>query len=121
LDHFKRYNDAYGHRAGDLLLKEAATRWREQLRVADLLARHGGDEFGLLLPDCVLESAGQVLERLAQATPREQTCSIGFAEWDRSDAADALLDRADRALYEAKRAGRGRLKGAPAVGQMSEW
>ena len=68
LDHFKAYNDRHGHQAGD------------RLRKTDLLARYGGEEFAVLLPDCGLDGAMEIAERLRTA-PSECTCSIGVAAW----------------------------------------
>jgi diguanylate cyclase (GGDEF)-like protein len=112
VDRFKVVNDAHGHQAGDRLLKEAASSWRSTLRPADVLARPGGDEFTLILPDCDIDRACTVLDRLRQATPREHTCSIGVAQWDGGEASQELLARADEALYGAKEAGRDRVVSA---------
>lgn len=109
LDHFKRYNDAYGHQQGDQLLKEAAAAWRAQLRESDTLARWGGEEFAVLLPDCGVTTAAVVLERLRTSVPRGQHCSIGLASWDGEQEPNALMAAADAALYAAKQAGRNRL------------
>ncbi len=108
LDHFKVFNDARGHPAGDRLLKETAAAWREQLRAGDMLARLGGEEFGLLLPGCDRSAAVEVIERLRQLVREGQTCSAGFAEHREGESADEVLARADAALYEAKAAGRDR-------------
>ena len=108
LDRFKDFNDEHGHQAGDTLLRNAAAAWSEQTRDVDLLARFGGDEFAVLLPNCGPDSALQALERVRAATPGRQTCSAGVAQWNGVEDADALLARADRALYEAKREGRDR-------------
>ncbi len=108
-DHFKEFNDTYGHPAGDLLLKETAAVWREQLRAGDLLARLGGEEFGLLLLDCDTPRAVEVIERLRKLIYRNRTCSAGFAEHRPGESADAVLARADAALYEAKSCGRDRV------------
>jgi diguanylate cyclase (GGDEF)-like protein len=110
LDYFKRFNDTYGHQAGDLLLKEAAAVWRAQLRDADRLARYGGEEFGLLLTGLPAAEARDIVERLRAVTPRGQTFSAGLAEWDGTEDADALLRRADEALYRAKETGRDRIE-----------
>jgi diguanylate cyclase (GGDEF)-like protein len=80
LDHFKACNDEHGHQAGDRLLK-AATAWEGRLRKTDLLARYGGEEFAILLPDCALDDAMEIAERLRTAQP-EGTRSIGVADWD---------------------------------------
>ncbi|CAN5118063.1 hypothetical protein BH20ACT22_BH20ACT22_21800 [soil metagenome] len=106
LDHFKAFNDSRGHQAGDQLLMEAARAWVGQIRDADLIARYGGEEFALLLPDCPVIEAHGIVERLRQVTPGEETCSVEIACWDGSESPDALIARADRALYGAKRAGR---------------
>lgn len=106
LDHFKAYNDNFGHQAGDRMLKETATAWRDQLRTADTVARYGGEEFALLLPACDEDAALEVVERLRAAVPHAQTASIGVALWDGLETADQLVSRADAALYRAKRAGR---------------
>jgi len=109
LDRFKRFNDDRGHQAGDRLLKQAAAAWSSQLRSSDMLARYGGEEFSLLLPGCTLDSARTIVQRLRAAMPDGETVSAGIASWDEVEDADALIGRADRALYEAKRAGRDRL------------
>ena len=108
LDHFKRFNDELGHQAGDSLLQACANAWLDQLRATDVLTRYGGEEFALLLPGCTLETAVETAERLRQATPAGQTCSVGVAEWVQHENGTALISRADIALYEAKAAGRDR-------------
>jgi diguanylate cyclase (GGDEF)-like protein len=110
LDHFKAYNDAHGHLAGDRLLKEAASAWRAVLRGGDVLARYGGEEFAVLLPDCGVDDAHAVVTRLRACTPAAQTCSAGLAVWDGRESSDALIGRADAALYAAKRHGRDQLE-----------
>jgi diguanylate cyclase (GGDEF)-like protein len=112
LDHFKAYNDRHGHQAGDRLLKAAAAAWAGRLRKTDLLARYGGEEFAVLLPDCGLENAMEIAERLRTAQT-EGTCSIGLAAWDGREDAAGLVARADRALYAAKEAGRDRCLADP--------
>ncbi len=108
LDSFKAYNDRRGHRAGDELLKACAAAWSDQLRGADLLARFGGDEFAILLPDCGADDALGLIERLRAATPGQNTVSAGIAVWNGLETCDELIDRADAALYEAKAQGRDR-------------
>jgi diguanylate cyclase (GGDEF)-like protein len=116
LDRFKAYNDAEGHPAGDRLLREAATAWRGELRAMDVLARYGGEEFGVVLPGCDAEMAAAVVDRLRALTPGGQTSSAGVVIWDGAESADALVGRADGALYSAKRAGRDRtVVGEPAA------
>ncbi len=107
-DRFKEYNDTHGHPAGDRLLKETAAVWRNQLREGDLLARIGGEEFGLLLPNCDTSHAVEVIERLRGAVYNERTCSVGFAERRSGETVEAVMARADEALYEAKSTGRDR-------------
>jgi diguanylate cyclase len=108
LDHFKQFNDDHGHPAGDRLLHASAEQWRSALRASDFLARHGGEEFVVLLPDCSLSDARAVIERLRAATPLGETCSAGVACWDREEPAESLTARADAALYQAKADGRDR-------------
>jgi diguanylate cyclase (GGDEF)-like protein len=114
LDRFKPVNDRFGHAAGDAVLAAAAARMRAAVRNADLVARVGGDEFAVLLPDC--DDPGRVAEKLL-ATLSEPTefqgvavtigASIGISRAPRDGASTAeLLRAADRALYRAKAAGR---------------
>jgi diguanylate cyclase (GGDEF)-like protein/PAS domain S-box-containing protein len=103
LDDFKGFNDKHGHQAGDALLKGAGANWRDAIRDGDYLARIGGDEFALLLPNCPPERGVQIIERLQAATPHGQECSSGAAYWDGHASASALIARADRALYANKR------------------
>ncbi len=106
MDGFKAYNDTHGHQAGDELLTDTARAWSDALRATDLLARYGGDEFSVILPDCPLDEALAVIERLRAATPGGLTCSAGVVCTDGTETAESLIRRADVALYEAKRAGR---------------
>jgi diguanylate cyclase (GGDEF)-like protein len=110
LDRFKDFNDAHGHPAGDRLLKETAAAWREELRVGDFLARIGGEEFALLLPNSPpVEDALAVVERLRRRVPDQQTCSAGVVIHEPGESAEALMTRVDAALYAAKDAGRDRV------------
>lgn len=117
LDHFKRVNDAHGHAAGDAVLTAFVQLVRSCVRSVDVLVRRGGEEFVLLLPATGLVAARAVAERIRKrlaAGPLEprpglllaQTVSIGVAAWDREESAEELEERADRAMYEAKRRGR---------------
>jgi len=120
VDHFKKFNDAYGHDAGDAVLKALARTARETLRGIDVLGRLGGEEFAALLPETGLEAALQVAERLRVAvagmglvhggTPLAVTISLGVAQAaGPEETLEALLKRADQAMYEAKQSGRNRV------------
>jgi diguanylate cyclase (GGDEF)-like protein len=117
LDHFKRFNDSRGHGAGDVLLRTAVTAWQEGIRATDVLARLGGEEFGVLLPECTAGDAVALVERLCTLVPDGQTCSAGVAVWDAQEPLDELLARADAGLYASKHAGRARTTLAEADGR----
>ena len=119
LDHFKRYNDAYGHQRGDALLRAAAQAFATRLRGDDLIARFGGDEFAVLLHGCDLDQAIQLFERLQNMLPAGQTFSAGIADSEGREGAAQVLARADEALYRAKELGRNCSVGAPATGLRS--
>jgi diguanylate cyclase (GGDEF)-like protein/PAS domain S-box-containing protein len=108
LDHFKHFNDARGHQAGDRLLEDVGREWSTQVRPTDMLARYGGEEFALLLPHSDTATAEGIVARMLGAVPGGQTASCGIAEWDGEESGEALTARADTALYMAKRAGRAR-------------
>ena len=117
LDHFKRINDERGHVTGDRVLTAASGAIRDVLRSGDVFARFGGDEFVALLPDTEPDVAGDVAERVRQAiravdcdAPGPLTASIGLAESRPGDDFGQLFERADGALYEAKRTGRDRMR-----------
>jgi diguanylate cyclase (GGDEF)-like protein len=102
LDRFKHYNDLHGHLAGDRLLLSATAGWRSTLRETDVLARWGGDEFVLLLPNCNAEQTEALLSRMQVACP-SAPFSAGVAESDGHEPPETLLAVADEALYRAKR------------------
>jgi diguanylate cyclase (GGDEF)-like protein len=106
IDHMSAFNMLRGEREGDMLIKETAARWRNELREVDVLARLDGTEFGVILPGCGLGEACDVLDRVRAATPREQTASAGVARWDGEEPAELLMVRAQDALAAAKSAGR---------------
>ena len=112
LDHFKIYNDRHGHPAGDALLRRFAQAADDAVRAGDLVARWGGEEFAVALPDCSTEEATRVLDRVRRAVPHDETCSIGYASWDGVETAAQLTQRADEALYAAKHAGRNQILAA---------
>ena len=105
LDGLKRFNDEHGHLAGDRLLVAAVAAWQEVIRPSDFLARVGGDEFMLLMPDCPAEAGMALLARMRAVTPAESSCSTGLAVWNELETAIELFARADAALYAAKRGG----------------
>jgi diguanylate cyclase (GGDEF)-like protein len=109
LDHFKQYNDVHGHPAGDRLLKQVAAGWGRAIRATDILARYGGEEFAVALPGTTQEEAVSTLERMRDEMPEEQRVSAGLVFWDGSEDEVTLVNRADRALYAAKAAGRDRV------------
>ena len=109
LDRFKSFNDQFGHQAGDALLVSAARAWSAALPPTAFLARYGGEEFALLLPGLGSEQAEVVLQGLRSVTPPERTVSIGYAERQPQESGYEALNRADRALYAAKAAGRDRI------------
>ncbi len=122
LDHFKAVNDRYGHEAGDSALRSSADAIRPLLRDTDHFARMGGEKFAILLPETDLAEGSQIAERLRRAVagarvPSSQrtfsiTVSIGVAEMHAHDAGgESILNRVDRALYEAKAEGRDRVAG----------
>jgi diguanylate cyclase (GGDEF)-like protein len=116
LDYFKEYNDAFGHPAGDALLRDVVRAWRRRLRPDDLLCRYGGEEFVVLLPGCDAEQARSVAEQLRALVPHGQTCSAGVAQWDGDEDGGDLVVRLDAALYAAKLAGRDRVHTAAGPG-----
>jgi diguanylate cyclase (GGDEF)-like protein len=117
VDHFKSYNDQYGHPAGDEALKLVGNVIRETLRGADVAARFGGEEFSILLPQTTAEEALVIAERLrhniehTRFPHRAVTSSIGVASCSAELCASAdLVSAADQALYEAKSQGRNRVR-----------
>ena len=109
LDRFKLVNDTLGHAAGDELLRDVAARFLRAVRTVDLVARVGGEEFAVALPDVSRSDAVTIVERLRTSLAEGVTCSAGLALWDGQESAEALQRRADAALYRAKEAGRDRL------------
>jgi diguanylate cyclase (GGDEF)-like protein len=124
LDHFKLVNDNYGHMMGDKVLRQVAGTVSKQLREVDIMGRMGGEEFGILLPETMLDDARIVAERVLDALRRLDitadsgarlniTASLGLAEAVSSDTGmDSLTARADKALYKAKKNGRDRVETA---------
>jgi PAS domain S-box-containing protein/diguanylate cyclase (GGDEF)-like protein len=102
LNQFKQVNDSKGHDSGDRLLAHAAHAWHEQLRGSDLLARIGGDEFAVLLPNCAASDLAAVASRLKRSLSHHAGCAIGTAVWSPGEGAAELMRRADAALYMDK-------------------
>ena len=116
VDHFKKYNDAHGHPAGDEVLKRVANILRTSTRAGDCTARYGGEEFAVLLSGKGAEEATQLAERIRERVAEEEftagriTISAGIAEFPHhGHTAEAVISSADEALYQAKRDGRNRV------------
>jgi len=119
VDHFKRFNDKYGHQLGDQVLRVVAKYVQEGIRDGDLAARYGGEELLCVLPGATLEGCREVAERLrvrvanAHVTRRatgedigQVTISIGVAQFNPGESYEGLIERCDKAMYEAKQSGR---------------
>lgn len=119
IDHFKAFNDNYGHQVGDQVLKLVARTLKEGVKGRDLPARYGGEEFAVVLPETELKAAEIVANALRRAVAEKDivnratgerlgkiTLSVGAAELRRGEKPSALIERADHALYQAKGAGR---------------
>ena len=134
IDHFKNFNDKWGHQTGDQVLRLVAEVMNGNVRGGDTLARYGGEEFAILLPGAKLENALAFAERVREAVESRRlkkrrtdedlgivTMSIGVAAYRSADTAESLIERADECLYAAKGAGRNQVVdeknlGAPKVG-----
>ena len=117
VDHFKRINDTFGHLAGDAVLKEVASAIKKRIRKEDLLARYGGEEFAVLTTEVDLKGALAMAEKVRKVIEKHEfsfddeiipvTISCGVSTLGKkSDGAEAMVQRADEKLYEAKEAGR---------------
>ncbi len=121
IDHFKHINDTYGHDVGDAVLREFASRFRENTRSIDLVCRYGGEEFILVMPGVDFETSYQIAERMRERIAERPfrvsdelsvpiTASVGLSTVDSAnDTPEIIFKRADNALYAAKRAGRNRV------------
>jgi diguanylate cyclase (GGDEF)-like protein len=115
IDHFKSFNDTFGHRAGDETLAAVAAAIQGACRGSDVPARYGGEEMALLLPGSALDDAMEVAERIRMAVAaiplatRQVTVSIGVSTTDGTCSAELLIEASDRALYASKEAGRNRV------------
>ena len=120
IDHFKSFNDTYGHMGGNIALKDVSSRIAYQAREMDIVCRYGGEEFVVILPKCDLEGARIFAERIrvaveekpvetdAQAVP--VTISMGCASYQPNETMTEFINRADEALYRAKELGRNRVE-----------
>jgi diguanylate cyclase len=124
IDHFKRFNDTFGHLTGDHVIRLVAHEAKQNVKGQDIAARYGGEEFVIVLPNTVLRSAITVAEHIRRAVMNKElrrrstgeslgrvTISGGVATLRKGDTAQSLLERADRCLYAAKRHGRNRVLG----------
>jgi diguanylate cyclase (GGDEF)-like protein len=119
VDHFKKYNDSFGHPAGDTVLARIAAILREATREVDHVSRYGGEEFLVMLPETGMPEALDISERIRARIGEEvfhgrrMTVSIGVAEFPlHGDTPEQVIAAADEALYEAKREGRDRVRRA---------
>jgi len=131
LDHFKRVNDTLGHAAGDAVLREAARRLKNSMRGYDQVGRYGGEEFLIVAPDCSAENIIARAERVRHCIGAEPvdigeeilpiSCSLGAAVTavGTNESSDALIERADAALYRAKENGRNCTELAEATGEVA--
>ena len=118
VDHFKHFNDTYGHQVGDVVLKEVANALRESIRSSDVVARYGGEEMIVLLRGASLENGLVVAEKLRKSVEEHSvkdkdnthkvTISLGVASFKSKDTEETVIKRADDGLYKAKEEGRNR-------------
>ena len=119
IDHFKAFNDTHGHRVGDQVLKQVALTLKQCIKGRDVAARYGGEEFAVILPQTDLSGAEKVSEQIRQSIGKKRikmkssgqtlgaiTMSIGASDYTPGEPPSALVERADRGLYRAKREGR---------------
>lgn len=133
IDHFKSFNDTYGHQTGDQVLRLVAMTIKSNIKGRDLAARYGGEEFVAILPNTDLKGAVIVAENVRQAIHGKEllkrstneklgriTASFGVAAFHAADTAGSLIERADRCLYAAKHAGRNRVLTEESLAEISE-
>lgn len=122
IDHFKKFNDRWGHQTGDQVLRLVAEVMKSNLKGKDLLARYGGEEFAIILPDTTMDNARMLAERIRTAVESRRlkkrrtnetlgavTLSLGITAFEDDDTPETLIERADERLYAAKNAGRNRV------------
>ncbi len=120
IDNFKQFNDNYGHKSGDLVLRSVASAIQSNLRASDLVFRYGGEEFVILLQGIQLEQATRLGEKIRGCVEKEYfvdketkikvTVSVGVAQVMEGDTEQSLFDRADKAMYTAKKKGKNRVE-----------
>jgi diguanylate cyclase len=122
VDHFKKFNDTFGHLTGDQVLRLVALSVKQNVKGQDIAARYGGEEFAVVLPNTILRSAATVADQIRRVVMTKElkkrstgenlgrvTISIGVATLNPGDTAQSLIGRADTCLYAAKRQGRNRV------------
>lgn len=122
IDHFKKFNDTYGHQTGDQVLRLVATAMKQSVKAQDLAARYGGEEFAVILPRTLLDQAAKLANQIREAVMSKElvkrstgerlgriTISIGCSTWAPGDSIPRLIERADAAMYRAKHLGRNRV------------
>ncbi len=120
IDFFKKVNDTYGHLAGDFVLKQVAKTIQEEIRDSDICGRFGGEEFIILLPNTKISGAMKLASRIKESIENQKfkfnnyliniSVSIGITSPSKTDSIFSLIERVDRALYEAKKKGRNRIE-----------
>lgn len=113
IDDFKRVNDSYGHLIGDSVIQDIASTIRKEVRITDIFARWGGEEFAILLPHTDIHRAMEITERIRYCIQEISfnksdniTCSFGLVELNKNENAESLLQRVDTLLYDAKKCGK---------------
>ena len=112
VDHFKRFNDDFGHQTGDHVLAQVGAILQQAVRTTDLACRYGGEEFVIILPDTPMDDALPIAHRIREQVAdhrweaRQVTVSVGVAQLNQHKTPNQLVSDADQALYEAKAAGR---------------
>jgi diguanylate cyclase len=123
IDHFKKFNDTYGHQTGDQVLRLVALAVKQNIKAQDIACRYGGEEFAIILPHVGLEDAAEIGENIRNAVMSKElvkrstgenlgrvTISVGIATYENIDTVHSIVSRADEALYLAKDAGRNLVK-----------
>ena len=123
IDHFKKFNDTFGHRTGDQVLRLVASCLNNGTRESDTVARYGGEEFGVILPSTTTKDAEQIANKIREAVQSRElvkrstgeslgrvTMSLGVGSFRPSDESSSLIERADACLYDAKRNGRNQVR-----------